>query len=144
MWWLMAKAVFVRTLGGLQPADDAGREMLQGIQIGSDVMVDISRPRSLPFHKRFYALAGIIAKSIGVPTESVVDIIKLRTGHFKVIQTAKERYQVPRSISFAKMDSVAFADFYKRAEVVICEEFLPHLKPDGLRTEIENMVGVGS
>jgi len=72
----------------------------------------------------------------------VSDVLKLKTGHFTVVQTKSERIRLPRSISFAKMSQDEFRKFFDECVKVICEEFLPHMKPSDLVKEIEQMVGL--
>lgn len=136
------KPLFIRQPNGLTPGNDAAREALKGIAIGSIVACEVSRPRNLKHHRLYWGLVGSIASSIGAKSENVSDVIKLRSGHFTVVQTKKERYQFPRSISFAKMNQAEFSAFFESACRVVCEEFLPHMKPGDLRKEIETMVGL--
>jgi hypothetical protein len=138
------RGVFVRTAQGLVPHDDAAREALQGVALQSMVAVEVTRPRNLRFHRLYWALCSAIASSIGASRENVSDVLKLRTGHFTVVQTRKERIRLPRSISFAKMNEAEFRQFFDQCCRVVCEELLPHLAPTGLRREIEEMVGLPS
>lgn len=136
------RPIFMRTVFGLVPSSDSAREVLAGIPVGSTLSVDVSRPRNIRFHRLYWALCGTIADSIGANRESVSDVLKLRSGHFAVIQTANERYRVPRSISFAKMAEGEFKTFFEKCCQVIVEEFLPHMKSGELMSDIEKMVGL--
>ena len=138
----MSDGIFTRTVAGLSPADDAAREMLAGLAIGKMVKASVSRPRNLRHHRLFWALASTIADSIGASREAVADVIKIRTGHFTVVQAKSERYRFPKSISFARMDQAQFNEFFKECCRVVTEEFLPHMKPSDLTREIEQMVGL--
>lgn len=138
----MADGFFTRTATSLVPADDAAREALAGIKVGTVVQVRVSRPRNINHHRKYWALCSAIASSIGAQSENVSDVLKLRTGHFTVVQTRTERIRLPRSISFAKMDQAAFDKFYQECARVLCEEFLPGAKPGELLNEIEQMLGL--
>jgi hypothetical protein len=136
------KPLFTRTAFGLTPEGEAARELMNSIPIGSVIEVGITRPRNIRFHRLYWALCQTIAESIGARAEAVSDVIKLRSGHFTVIQTKNERFQVPKSISFARMKEHEFKSFFERATLFICEELLPNMKPSDLRRQIEQMVGL--
>lgn len=138
------KHIFIRQPASLVPADDAAREALAGIPIGSQVSVEVSRPRNLSHHRKYWALCSAIASSIGAQRENISDVLKLRSGHFVVVQTKKERYQFPRSIAFHKMDQAAFDKFFNECAMVVCSEFLPHLRPSELTKQIEQMLGIAA
>lgn len=140
----MSKAMFVRTTAGLAPADDSGKEALHGVAIGSIVMCEVSRPRNLRHLRLYWALCGSIADSIGAQRENVSDVIKLRTGHYTTVRTKSEFLRFPKSISFSALNQAEFSAFFEQACRVVCEEFLPHMTPSGLRSEIEQMVGMGA
>lgn len=137
------KAFFQKTPEGtLRPADDAGAEVLQGLKVGAFVAVEVTRPRNIQHHRLYWALCSHIAQAIGASRENVSDVLKLRTGHFTVVQTKTERIRLPRSISFSKLDQAGFRTFFEECVKVVCEEFLPGQQPSALTREIEQMVGI--
>jgi len=136
------KAFFTRTAAGLVPADDEARDLLRSIKPGATVGLELSRPRNIRFHRLYWGLCSTIASAIGAQSENVSDVIKLRSGHFTVVATKAERLRLPKSISFAKMDQGEFKAFFEQACRVVCEEFLPHMKPSELTKQIEQMVGM--
>lgn len=136
------KAFFTRTAIGLQPADDAAREALAGVPLGAEVACDVTRPRNIRFHRLYWGLVSAIASSIGAQAETVSDVLKVRTGHVRVIKTKDGLLEFPASIAFSKMDQAQFKAFYDRCCMFICEEWLPHLKASELKTQIEQMVGL--
>jgi hypothetical protein len=136
------KGFWVKTAQGLTPHDDAARESMHGVALHTVVQVDVTRPRNIKFHRLYWALCSAIASSIGASRDNISDVLKLRTGHFTVVQTKTERVRLPRSISFAKMNEAEFRQFFDQCCRVVCEELLPHLAPTKLRREIEDMVGL--
>lgn len=138
----MTNIFFVRSALGLQPSDDAAREALAGIPLGSVVAVDVSRPRNVKFLRLYWAMCQAIASSIGAQRETISDVLKLRTGHVRVIKTKDGLLEFPASISFAKMSEADFKQFYDRCAMYICSEWLPHLTASKLKREIEQMVGL--
>lgn len=138
----MTKGVFIRSVTGLVPDDDNAREALLGVAPGTLVMCEVNRPRNLKHHRLFWKLCSTIADGFGVHREFVANVIKLRTGHVTVGKTAKGLHEFPKSISWAKMDQGQFAKFFDDACRVVCEDFLPHMKPDALRDDVMRMAGV--
>ena len=136
------RPIFIRQLNGLSPDNDAARESLVGLKVGTLVEVKISRPRNLGHHRLFWGLCNAIGQSIGVKSEAIADVLKIRTGHCITIQTKSDFYTLPKSISWAKMDQAQFASFFEDCCRLICAEWLPHMKPGELRKQIEQMVGV--
>lgn len=140
----MSKALFIKTLHGLMPdpSDERSREVLKGLPLGVTVQVDVTRPRNLGHMRLYWALCGAIADGIGAHRENVSDLIKIRTGHFTVVQTKTERMRFPKSISFGKMSQVEFAQFFNEACRIVCEEFFPHMKAGEISKQVEQMVGI--
>lgn len=138
------RPLFTRTTFGLVPDGDAAREMLASIPIGLTVAADISRPRNVRFLRLYWALVSTIADSIGAQRETISDVLKIRTGHVRVIKTKGGMLELPASISFAKMKEPEFKQFFDRCCMFICEEWLPHLKASELKQQIEQMVGLPS
>ena len=134
------KALFVRTLHGLMPEDEQGLAALRGVKIGSSVQIEVSRPRNIQHLRLYWNLVSVIAESIGAEAETVSDVLKLRTGHVRTIQTKQGIVRLPKSISFAQLDQAGFSAFFDKACVVVCQEWLPHMKADQLRQDIEDMV----
>jgi hypothetical protein len=135
------RALFRRTVTGLIPEDDHARSMLRGVKIGATVAADIARPRNLEHLHLYWLLMDTIAEAIGAESENVSDLVKLRSGHVRTIKTKSGMVQFPKSISFAQLDRAGFNIFFDKACAIVCAEFLPHLKADDLRRQIEDMVG---
>lgn len=135
-------ALFLRTLTGLQPDNEAAREALQTLPVGSLVKCDVKRPRNLPQLRLFWSLCRAIGDAVGAHRENVADVIKLKTGHFTVVKTASGLHKFPKSISFAKLSQAEFNVFMNEACRIVCAEFLPHMKADEIRAQIEQMVGI--
>lgn len=138
----MTKHLFVRSAFGLQAADEAAREALTGIAIGTTVCVEVSRPRNIRFLRLYWAMCGCIADSIGAQRETISDVLKIKTNHVRVIKTKDGLLEFPASISFAKMRESEFKAFFERCCQVICSEWLPHMKASELKKQVEQMVGL--
>jgi hypothetical protein len=136
------KGLFVKTREGMAPVDDAAREALGGAPVGALLFARVNRPRNPRHHALFWKLCSHIAEAVGCHRESVAAVIKLRTDHVITVQTATGIERYPKSISFSSMGQDEFNTFFNRAVQVVCEGFLPHIKPGKLRTEIEQMLDI--
>lgn len=142
----MSKAIFIRTAHGLSPDtdDERSRDVLQGVPLGALVQVDVTRPRNIARHRLYWLLCGRIAQSItgNLTAENISDILKIETGHCKIIKGVRDLYKLPRSIAFHKMEEPEFAAFLDRCCEFICRTWIPHMKADALRDDVLRMVGV--
>ena len=138
------KAIFMRGVAGLVPDDDAAREALQGVPIGALVACEVSRPRNLKHLRLYWKLCATIGDAVGKHREIISDMVKVRSGHCTVVKSAKgETFYFPKSVSFPKMTTDGeFRAYFNNACQIICEEFIPHMKPSQLRDEILRMAGV--
>lgn len=136
------KVFMVRTMNGLLPDDERATEALRGIKIGQTVAVEVTRPRNIQHHRLYWAMCSKIANAIDAEPENISDVLKLRTGHFVVVQTKTGPVHLPRSISFAKMDQPAFREFFERCCKVISTEWLPHMSAKQVQTEVLEMMGI--
>lgn len=132
-------AIFMRTVTGLQPYNDAARDSLKGLAVGAKVKAQVSRPRNLAHHDKYWALIAKIADATGRTKDEIHFAVKLRAGYVTWVKLKDGMYPREQSISFAAMDQAAFSTFYDRAVLTICEEFIPHMKPTALLREIEEM-----
>jgi len=144
----------VKKMGVLKPYDRTEAEKLHKMREGEAYKVKVSMLRNVRFHRKFFALLGIVfdnlPESIGVKTpdgqqvviRSVADLlwqIKMQIGHYeqKITLGGKITYEA-KSISFASMDEAEFQDFYSQAVDVILKYFLP----ESNREELEEVVAM--
>lgn len=138
----MSEALFRKVLGKLEPVDEAGRDVLRGLQNGAIVKVDVKRPRNVQHHRKFYALCNLVYENqehYG-SVEHVVAALKVAIGHCDFIQTPAGMCAIPKSIAFHNMDQTAFNDFYEKCVAVIVTKFLPGVSRADLQEEILQMV----
>ncbi len=87
------------------------------------VQVEVKQPRNGAHHRLYWSLCARIADAVGIESEDVSDLIKVRTGHVRTIKTKRGTEEFPKSISFAAMDQSAFKEFFDKAVYVIENEF---------------------
>jgi len=135
----MADLYLIRTLTGFAAVDDAGKDLLRKIKIGKVVKCDVSQPRNIKHHRKFFALLNTVWTAAGDwPTvdDLLVELkIKLGITREVVIRESGEVVKIVGSISFAAMDQEAFDTFYERAIQALCF-MVGGMDPGMLRDEV--------
>jgi hypothetical protein len=143
----MSGEIFMeRTVGGLKPCDDYGIEVLRKIKMGEVIQCELNKPRNLAHHRKFWALLNVFWAAAGEWSSAYAVLIelKVRLGHVQkvVIRETGEIVSVPRSISFASMDQMAFEEFYERSLIELCK-MGGGIEPAALRQEVINQMASG-
>lgn len=114
----------VRVGNVLRPDGAESANTLSKLPYGESLLVSIRRPRNLKRHKLYWVLCQRIADAIGAEAENVSDMLKIETGHCRIVKTRKFGVlRLPASISFHSMDETAFRDFFDRCLNVIYSEW---------------------
>lgn len=139
---------------GLVPADEASRAALLQAMVGGTVTVEVltgAKGRSLQQLGLWWSMCGMIAEAVGedergntLTRNNVSDIIKIKSGHCDILEIDGETFRVPKSIAFDAVPAAQFNEIMNAATKVVCEQWLPHMKPSKLRQTIEQMlIGTG-
>lgn len=103
--------------------DDSACEFSK-IPFGKTLRAEIKQPRNPAFHRLYFALCHRIASGIGSDAETISNIFKFATGHVDTIKTKSYgQVEIPKSISFSKMDNGQFSSFFEKCVVVCYEEW---------------------
>lgn len=120
----MSDLYLTRTLTGFSAVDDAGKEVLRKIKLGKMVRCEITQPRNIQHHRKFFALLNTVWQAAGdwVTVEDLLVELKIKLGVTKdvVIRDSGEIVKIIGSISFAAMDQLEFEKFYERAIQALC------------------------
>lgn len=135
----MAELYLVRTISGLSAADDAAKDVLRKIKLGNMVKCEVSQPRNLKHHRKFFALLNTVWTAAGdwPSVDELLIELKLKLGLTRdvVIRESGEVVKVLGSISFAAMDQTAFDTFYERSLQALCF-MVGGMDPGMLRDEV--------
>lgn len=135
----MADLYLTRTVAGLAAADDAGKDILRKIKVGRVIKCEITQPRHIAHHRKFFALLNTVWAAAG-DWQTVDDLLielKLKLGLTTdvVIRESGEVVKVLGSISFAAMDQTTFDQFYEQAIQALCF-MVGNMDPGVLRDEV--------
>lgn len=135
--------IFRRTLRGFEPVNDMAREAMGRVKLGADVRLKIERPRSLPWHRRYFALVTLIADNTDYTPEDVHTLLKMRCGCRRLIRERNGReVWVPDSIAFDRMDRDAWQTYWSRVVDYVAAELLPGVTAAELERELAAVAGV--
>ena len=129
--------IMIKTGNVLVPVSEDINEELELISDG-EVKVEITKPRNIGFHRKFFSLLRAAYKIWDQPItyykgyrietsfEEFRKNIVILCGYFYVdVDIRGEKKLRPKSISFSKMDEVEFEKLYNKAVDVIIENVLP-------------------
>lgn len=122
------KLMVINTPRGFLPYGDDDYEEKKKLKIGDTYSVEIKVVRNLDFHRKYFALISYAWEFLNeqeIATfrtkENFRKYIEIAAGHCDVIfhPRLQEFVEIPKSISFGKMDNTAFSDLYRKVKDVI-------------------------
>lgn len=135
--------LFKRTLRGFEPVNDMAREAMGKVKIGDDVRLEIKRPRSIAWHRRYFALVNLVADNSSYTTEQVHYLMKLRCGcSIPVKERDGTITWMPDSIAFDRMDRDDWQVYWSRVVDYVADELLPGVSAEELEREIRAIAGI--
>lgn len=126
--------------GALFPADAKAAETISRIPRSELVKVEVTRPRNLGWHRKFFALLQLLHENQS-EIEDFDDfraVFLVALGHCEMFGAVA----VPKSVSFAKLDQAGFESLWERAVKVACTKIIPHLDRADLEREVKELVGL--
>jgi|JI7StandDraft_1071085.scaffolds.fasta_scaffold08715_2 hypothetical protein len=112
--------------GSLKPRFEADEEAFKRIKAGEDVAVEITQPRDLIKHRKFFALINLVFNNQDVYTNAthLRHDLTVEAGFFELgYNFHGEEVRRPLSISFAKMEQDVFEDLYDKFIIAIIRNF---------------------
>ena len=130
------KLLLRNTLHGLIPLYPSDMDEKRKLKLGQDYECEITNPRNVGFHRKFFALVNIGHEntSLNMPFETYRKYMIMKAGYFNIYQTPKGVYYEPESISFASMSQDRFEEVYSRVLDKIIEDI------GATREDIENQL----
>lgn len=122
------KLLVVSTPRGLVPLGDDDYEEKKKLKLGQTYSVEVKVARNVDFHRKYFALISYAWEFLNEQEterfrtkENFRKYVEVAAGHCDVIFHPKlqEYVEIPKSISFGKMDNAEFSDLYVRVKDVI-------------------------
>lgn len=122
------KLFVVSTPRGLVPLGDDDYEEKKKLKLGQTYSVEVKVARNVDFHRKYFALISYAWEFLNEQEterfrtkENFRKYVEVAAGHCDVIfhPRLQEYVEIPKSISFGKMDNAEFSDLYKRVKDVI-------------------------
>ena len=122
------KLLVVSTPRGLVPLGDDDYEEKKKLKLGQTYSVEVKVARNVDFHRKYFALISYAWEVLNEQEterfrtkENFRKYVEVAAGHCDVIfhPRLQEYVEIPKSISFGKMDNAEFSDLYKRVKDVI-------------------------
>lgn len=138
----MPEGFFRCTEWGPKPADDATAEAMKPY-LGKTIRMKWAAPRNVGHHNKFFALLNTVFPHQSVyPTfDTFRDAVSVALGYGDTVKLGDGRTIIcAKSISFAKMDQVAFGEFYDRAVNLILTKILPHVDRADLEQQVHDIL----
>lgn len=142
------RLMFVKTLGGLRPAEPRAEEWLMRVKLGACVAIEQPKlPRNPDHHRLYWALVALVWQNKDhdqYPTqEDLHAAIKIAAGLRTRIELPDGTVAFrPGSIAWSAMDQTEFSAFYDRVCDLVARYFLPGVTSRDLKAEVELMIGV--
>lgn len=114
-----------RTSVGLIPTDDMSRTVLRRMGEGECAQVELVRPRSLSWHKMYFGICRDIGENQDPQRDedSIDAELRIRAGHFYVLQIDGHDCRYPKRIAFDKLSADEWAALWPSLELAIREHF---------------------
>ena len=122
------KLMVVNTPRGLVPLGDDDYEEKKKLKLGQTYSVEIKVARNVDFHRKYFALVAYAWEFLNEKETATFKskdnfrkYLEISAGHCDVIfhPRLQEFVEIPKSISFGKMDNTAFSELYERVKDVI-------------------------
>lgn len=94
-------------------APDQAEKLGRHVKDGDDVLVAVKVGRNTKLHAKYWVLCAALGAGLGISKQETSDMIKLMTGHVRVVKYGDRILTIPKSISLATMDGQAFEEFYE-------------------------------
>lgn len=112
--------------GSLLPAYDSDYDKAKKIKQGDTVKCEVTKPRNIKFHKKFFALMNLVYQN-QERYEHIDDLreqLTIAAGYYTATYTLEGvEQQKAKSISFAAMDELEFGELYSALLDVIVKYF---------------------
>lgn len=121
----VVKAMIAKHGKGFLPADERGELLHKRMEVGECAVVKVVRPRSLPWHKKYFG----ICRTIGEQQEperdedSIDHEIRILAGHYTKFYVGGVECRQAKRIAFDQLTADEWAKLWPSLEKAIVENF---------------------
>jgi len=111
--------------GGLRAVNGVESDKLDTLR-GKEVMAELSQPRNILFHRKYFALLGVAQDMVDddLTAKQFRALCTVGAGHCDFVQGDDGLIAIPKSISFAAMDDTEFERLYQDTLTYICKKWV--------------------
>jgi len=142
------KLFLKNTASGLVPLYDADYEEKRKLKIGEVYQVEIKKARNYELQKKYFSLIQCAWEyqnekrqtHFKNSVEQFRKTVEISAGHCDTVYSIKLKdwIDIPKSISFAKMDELEFRELYESVRSVLFSVFLTHVTVEEFETNLIN------
>lgn len=142
------KLLLKNTASGLIPLYDADYEEKRKLKIGEVYTVEIKKSRNYELHKKYFALINCAwqyqnekrQNHFKNSVEQFRKSVEISAGHCDTVYSIKLKdwIDIPKSVSFAKMDEFEFRELYESVRNVLFSVFLMHISEQEFNQQLIN------
>jgi hypothetical protein len=146
--------LFIRKLyDTFVPVDEASMDAFERLKPNEVYKAEITKPRNIEYHKRFFALLNMAYKNYEQPEifhngirvfrsfERFRSDVIISCGYWDLgLNKNNKVIQIAKSISFAKMEQVEFEELFSKAIDVILHEYLTYYDEEDMNKLVEQVL----
>lgn len=99
------------------------REKVSKLSVAAMHKCTITQARNYEHHKKLFAILSVAVENGNdfINVDQVLHYVKLKSGHFDLMEVAGDIYKIPKSIAFENMDQIDFNEFYNKTVGIIAD-----------------------
>jgi len=120
---------------GLLPLYDSDMEELKKLKIGNNICADVSYPRNIQNHKRYFGMLKLVLENLSDEAKNKYKIYCQNNLHQEIekdlgMKITSDAIEIHSSISLEEMDELYFRRFFNMACQLVISKYLPVSKKD--------------
>lgn len=137
-----------KTANGLKPAFDDDYEKYSKLKVGETYKIKVSKVRNLQFHRLYFALINCAWAYQNEKTithfknniELFRKYVEMSAGYCDLVfhHKFKDWVEIPKSISFDKLDEFEFRELYENVKTVLWTVFLKNITQEEFENNLIN------
>jgi hypothetical protein len=121
----VVKAMLAKTINGFAAADERGEALHKRMGAGECALFKVIRPRSLPWHRKYFGICGQIGENQDPPRDedSIDHEVRILAGHYEKFYVGGVECRRAKRIAFDQLTADEWAKLWPSLEQAIRENF---------------------